>query len=140
MERRQPAVAVDRQRAAARCRAWMVSGRLPGGIVVLGDGSLLLTGELSHWEMLRPGAGAWCRVRSVATGLQRAEQASPVVEIAGQLWWLVYHGSGPAGGPAGLAQSQTPDNRAGRRSPRHRRRVELRSVAGAGQPSGPERS
>lgn len=82
-------------------------GPAPGGIVVLGDGSLLLTGELSHWELLRPGAGAWCRVRSVPVGLQRAEQASPVVEIAGQLWWLVYHGSGPAGGPAG-SQSQTP--------------------------------
>ncbi len=69
----------------------------PGGVVVLRNGSLLLTGELAHWELLRPGAGAWCRVRSVPASLQRAQQASSIVEIAGELWWLVYPNSSSGG-------------------------------------------
>ncbi len=63
----------------------------PGGITVLPDGGLLLTGGQGYsggWELLRDGGRSWCRVRTPAPGLQRRYELSAVTVIGGQLWWL----------------------------------------------------
>lgn len=64
-------------------------GAGPGGITVLPDGGLLLTGELPYWALLRPGSRTWCRVSSVPDSVQLlGEQQTPLTVIGDQLWWL----------------------------------------------------
>jgi photosystem II stability/assembly factor-like uncharacterized protein len=63
----------------------------PGGITVLPSGALLAVGQRDNtdaWELLAPGATAWCPVRTVPTSVQQtADDAEPEV-IGMQLWWL----------------------------------------------------
>lgn len=75
----------------------------PGGITVLPDGGLLLSGKFSDWELLRPGARRWCTVTGVPRALQRLYQDSSLTVIGERVWWLA---SKPVGGPgAGLITS-----------------------------------
>jgi photosystem II stability/assembly factor-like uncharacterized protein len=63
----------------------------PGGIILLPDGALLSTGEQgsgTKWELLRPGATAWCSVRGVSSAEQRSALSSQIELIGAQIWWL----------------------------------------------------
>jgi hypothetical protein len=63
----------------------------PGGIIVLPEGSLLLTGERTNtdaWELLAPGATAWCPVTGVSTPVQESADQAALEVLGSQLWWL----------------------------------------------------
>jgi hypothetical protein len=65
----------------------------PGGITVLPDGALLLTGGGAYtggWQLLKPRATSWCEVAGGHATWQFAPQASAITLIAGRLWWLTY--------------------------------------------------
>jgi hypothetical protein len=62
-----------------------------GSLLLLPDGSLLLTGEhgsSSAWELLRPDATRWCSVTNAPSGAAAATAFAPVELLDGQLWWL----------------------------------------------------
>ena len=65
----------------------------PGGVTLLSDGSLLLTGGGAYsggWQLLRSGARRWCEVGGQAGRRQLATQASAIAVIGSDLWWLTY--------------------------------------------------
>jgi hypothetical protein len=65
----------------------------PGGITLLPDGALLLSGGGSYsggWQLLRPGARGWCEVAGRHGTWQFAPQASRLTVIGGELWWLTW--------------------------------------------------
>jgi len=57
----------------------------PAGATLLPDGSLLEVGTESSWELLAPGAHAWCPPRATPPS---AQVLSPLVVIGSQLWWI----------------------------------------------------
>ncbi len=62
-----------------------------GSLLLLPNGSLLLTGEhgsSSAWELLRPDATRWCSVTNAPRGAAAATAFAPVELLGGQLWWL----------------------------------------------------
>lgn len=73
----------------------------PGGsgLTLLPDGALLAAGATvgggSSWELLGPGASAWCAVRGLPADAASTSGASARELIGGQLWWLSRY---PAGG------------------------------------------
>ena len=58
---------------------------LPGGITMLPNGSLLLTGGTRRWQLLEPGARKWCRMW---TPVARLPQISALTVIGEDVWWL----------------------------------------------------
>ena len=63
-----------------------------GSLLLLPDGSLLLTGEhgsSSTWELLRPRTTRWCPVANSPRAAATATAFSPVGLLDGQLWWLL---------------------------------------------------
>jgi hypothetical protein len=65
----------------------------PGGITVLSDGALLLTGGGAYtggWQLLKPRATSRCEVAGSHATWQFAQQATRITLIAGKLWWLTY--------------------------------------------------
>jgi hypothetical protein len=78
----------------------------PGGITLLPDGALLLTGAgglIAYgdytggggWQLLAPGARHWCAVAGYTGTWQFAPQASRITVIGTDLWWLTYGSSDP---------------------------------------------
>ena len=71
----------------------------PGGITLLPDGALLVSGGNGYrggWELLAPGSRAWCAVSAPAAAVQRESQLSSLTPIGGELWWLTgTYGNGP---------------------------------------------
>lgn len=68
-----------------------------GGLTLLPDGSLLFAGGSYPWELLRPGARAWCAVTTPARAAQRSGAQAPVAAIGAALWWLTF--PMPSAGP-----------------------------------------
>ena len=65
----------------------------PGGITLLPNGALLLTGGGAYrggWQLLQPLAGEWCNVAGASGTWQFAPQASRITVIGNKLWWLTY--------------------------------------------------
>jgi hypothetical protein len=63
----------------------------PGGITLLPDGGLLLTGAGVYrggWQLLRPGARRWCDVAGQHGTWQFQWQASRITLIGPRVWWL----------------------------------------------------
>lgn len=63
----------------------------PGGITVLPEGSLLLTGERTNtdaWELLAPGATSWCPVTGLSAPVQQSADQAELEVLGSQLWWL----------------------------------------------------
>ena len=63
----------------------------PGGLTLLPDGALLLSGDSGYsggWELLVHGSKAWCHVQSPGAALQNAQQQSALTVIGTELWWL----------------------------------------------------
>jgi hypothetical protein len=63
----------------------------PGGITVLPGGGLLLTGERTNtdaWELLAPGATAWCPVTRVSAPVQESADQAELEVLDSKLWWL----------------------------------------------------
>lgn len=82
----------------------------PGGITVLPNGGLLLSGgdpSTGGWKLLRPGARRWCDVSGYARAWQLAVQASSITVIGGNLWWLTY-GAPTGNHPAPLRVHKLP--------------------------------
>jgi hypothetical protein len=73
----------------------------PGGITLLRNGALLLTGGGAYrggWQLLEPRAREWCDVAGASGTWQFAPQASRLTPIGDRLWWLTYgrsHGNWP---------------------------------------------
>lgn len=66
-------------------------GRGGANLTMLPSGSLLVTGQhgKSHgWELLRPRASKWCRVRGLASGLQHSAIYGYMYVIGNKLWWF----------------------------------------------------
>jgi hypothetical protein len=79
----------------------------PGGLTVLPNGSLLLTGGNVYtggWELLSAGGHAWCRVTAPPASLQTAQQVSPITVVGDSLWWLT--ATGPKGQYGPTAEPQ----------------------------------
>jgi hypothetical protein len=63
----------------------------PGGVTLLPDGGLLLTGGGAYsggWHLLRPGARRWCDVAGKHGTWQFQWQGSRITQIGRRLWWL----------------------------------------------------
>jgi hypothetical protein len=72
----------------------------PGGITLLPDGALLLTGGGAYsggWQLLSPEARRWCEVAGQHGSWQFAPQASRLTLVGGELWWLTW-GNTPSRG------------------------------------------
>ncbi len=67
----------------------------PGDVVVLPDGGLLSV-DASPWQLLAPGSGAWCRVRTPGPGPAQTVVPLSFTVIGDSLWWLSGTSSGTA--------------------------------------------
>jgi hypothetical protein len=82
----------------------------PGGITLLPNGGLLLTGGgvyKGRWQLLRPGGKRWCEVAGARQTWQFASQASSITVIGRELWWLTF-GSARANRPTPLHVHRLP--------------------------------
>lgn len=77
----------------------------PGDVAVLPDGGLLYV-DLAPWQLLAPGAGAWCAVRAVgpgsgpvggaAGGNYQTVMPTSFAVVGTSLWWLSTSSTGSA--------------------------------------------
>jgi hypothetical protein len=65
----------------------------PGDVVVLPDGGLLSV-DASPWQLLVPGASAWCSVRPPDLAIGQTEMPMSFAVIGDNLWWLSGTSSG----------------------------------------------